>query len=44
VSRIVDCPIDDLRCDMPLEVDFRPLRFDGVDGEVVVPLFRPERR
>lgn len=44
VSRIVDCAIEDLRCDMPVIADFRPLRFDGVDGEVVVPMFRPERR
>ena len=44
VSRIVDCAIEDLRCDMPVIADFRPLRFDGVDGEVVVPFFRPEQK
>jgi len=41
VSRIVDCPIESLHADMRLTVDFRPLRFDGLAGEVVVPLFRP---
>lgn len=40
VSRIVDCAPEDLRIDMRLTVDFRPLRFDGVAGEVVVPFFR----
>ena len=41
VSLVVDCAPEALRCDMALRVDFRPLRFGGVAGEVVVPVFRP---
>ena len=48
VTTIVDCAPEDLRCDMPLGVVFRPLRFPGVSGEVIAPLFapmnKPERR
>ena len=38
---VVDAPADDLAVDMPLEAVFRPLEFTGVEGSVVVPLFRP---
>ena len=38
---VVDCEPDDLEVDMPLAVTFRPLRFTGVDGKVVAPLFTP---
>jgi hypothetical protein len=38
---VVDCPAERLRMDMPLIATFRPLRFSGVSGEVVAPLFRP---
>lgn len=38
---IVDSAPGDLRIDQPVEVTFRPLRFDGVPGEVTAPLFRP---
>jgi uncharacterized OB-fold protein len=41
VTRIVDCAVEDLAADMPLRAVFRPLRFPGVDGEVVAPLFTP---
>ena len=41
VTRIVDAEPADLRCDQRVVVTFRPLRFAGVDGEVVVPMFRP---
>jgi uncharacterized OB-fold protein len=41
VTRIVDCDVDDLRADMPVEVVFRPLTFPGVAGDVTAPLFRP---
>lgn len=44
VTRIVDCPLSELAVDMPVEVVFRPLRFAGVAGEVVAPLFAPARR
>ena len=42
VTYIVDCDPDTLRCDMPVRVVFRPLRYAGVRGEVVAPLFRPD--
>jgi uncharacterized OB-fold protein len=41
VTYIVDCPLDRLRCDMPVRAVFRPLRYTGVAGEVVAPLFAP---
>ena len=41
VTYIVDCPIDALRCDLPVRVVFRPLRYAGVEGEVVAPMFAP---
>ena len=40
-TMVVDCEPDDLEVDMPLAVTFRPLRFAGIDGEVVAPLFAP---
>jgi uncharacterized OB-fold protein len=40
-TQIVDCSPEDLVCDEPVEVVFRPLRFSGVDGEVTAPLWRP---
>ncbi len=41
VSYIVDCPIGSLRCDAPVRVVFRPLRYPGVPREVIAPLFAP---
>jgi len=38
---VVDCVPDRLRCDLPVRVVFRPLRFPGVAREVVAPLFAP---
>ena len=43
VTRIVDCAPEELRCDLPVMIVFRPLRFDGVAGEVIVPMFQPSR-
>lgn len=43
-TEIIDCPPGDLVCDQPVEVVFRPLRFSGVAGEVMAPLWRPCRR
>ena len=40
VTRLVDADPAALTCDLPVEVVFRPLRFTGIDGEVVVPFFR----
>ena len=40
VTRLVDADPSALACDAPVEVVFGPLRFVGIDGEVVVPLFR----
>lgn len=41
VTYVVDCAPDALRCDMPVRAVFRPLRYPGVTGEVVAPLFIP---
>jgi uncharacterized OB-fold protein len=38
---IVDCAPGDLRCDQPVRVVFRPLRYAGVERTVVAPLFTP---
>jgi uncharacterized OB-fold protein len=38
---IVDCPHDSLAIDMPVVVTFRPLRYSGVAGSVIAPLFAP---
>ena len=43
VTRIVDCDPECLRIDMPVRAVFRPLRFAGVEGEVIAPLFVPCR-
>lgn len=40
VTRIVDSRLEELRCDARVEVVFHPLRFAGVKGEVMAPLFR----
>lgn len=39
LSNIVECPPDDVRCEMPVEVAWRPLS-DGRN----LPVFRPVRR
>jgi uncharacterized OB-fold protein len=41
VTRIVDCPAQELRFEMPMRAVFRPLSFAGVPGEVIAPLFVP---
>jgi uncharacterized OB-fold protein len=41
VTRVVDCPLDALRIDMAVRVVFTPLRFPGLEREVVAPLFVP---
>jgi uncharacterized OB-fold protein len=41
VTSFVDCEPHDLRIEMPVEVVFRPLAFEGVEGSVTAPLFRP---
>ena len=41
VTRFVDCEPEDLRVDLPMQVVFRPLRYEDVEGEVVGPLFAP---
>jgi uncharacterized protein len=40
-TRVVDCDLDSLTFEMPLQVTFQPIRFHGVDGEVTAPLFAP---
>ena len=42
-SRLVDVDPEAVHIDMRVEAVFTPLRFAGVDGEVVAPLFRPAR-
>lgn len=44
VSYIVDCPPKNLRCDMPVSVVFCPLRYPGVAGKVVAPMFTPAEK
>ena len=41
VSYVVDCVPADLRCDLPVRVVFRPLRYPGVAREVSAPMFAP---
>lgn len=41
VTRVVDCDPARLAIDMPMRVVFRPLRFAGVPGEVMAPMFVP---
>jgi uncharacterized OB-fold protein len=38
---IVDCAAEDLRCDQPVHVVFRPLRYAGIERTVIAPLFTP---
>lgn len=40
-ARLVDVDPAVLAIDQPLEVAFAPLRFPGVDGEVIAPFWRP---
>jgi uncharacterized protein len=40
-TEIVDVAPSSLRFDLPVEAVFRPLSFEGVEGSVVAPLFRP---
>ena len=40
-TRMVDCDLDALEFELPVQVTFRPISFTGVDGEVVAPLFVP---
>ena len=42
VSYIVDCPFDELRCDLPLQVVFRTLHYPDTSNEVRAPLFAPQ--
>jgi hypothetical protein len=39
---IVDCDPAALRCDLPVRVVFRPLRFAGSERSVVAPMFVPD--
>jgi uncharacterized OB-fold protein len=43
VTSMVDCAPEDLVGDMPVSVVFRPMTFAGVEGEVLAPMFRPDR-
>jgi uncharacterized OB-fold protein len=40
-TRLVDADPAALAIDQPVEVVFGPLRFEGVDGEVTAPFWRP---
>jgi uncharacterized OB-fold protein len=44
VSYVVDCAPELLCCDMAVRVGFRPLRYPGVEGAVIAPMFRPEEK
>ncbi len=41
VSYVVDCSPAELRCDLPMRVVFRPLRYPGVARTVTAPMFVP---
>jgi uncharacterized OB-fold protein len=41
VTLIEDCAPEELAMEMPMQVDFRPLRFSGSDAAVTVPYFVP---
>ena len=41
VTTIVDARPEALRCDMPVQVVFRPLRFSGIERTVPAPMFAP---
>ena len=38
-TNIIDCDVDALEIGMPLRAVFRVLRFEGIEGQVVVPQF-----
>ena len=40
-TQLVDCDPAQLRCEMPVQVVFRPLRYSGVENELIAPLFTP---
>ena len=42
-TRIVEVDPEQLSIQLPVEVCFRPMSFDGVEGEVVAPFFRPSQ-
>lgn len=42
-TNLVDCDTDELRAGISLQAIFRPLEFSGVAGQVMAPLFGPER-
>src|SRR5262245_2241462 len=42
VTCVVDCVPEALRCDMPVRVVFRSLRYPGVEREVLAPMFAPD--
>ena len=44
VTRLVDADPEALVIDQPVEVTFRPMRFAGVDGQVMAPFFSPRSR
>jgi hypothetical protein len=41
VTCVVDCTPNALRCDMPVRVVFRPLRYAGIERTVLAPMFAP---
>lgn len=41
VTRVMDCEPESLQVDQPVCARFRPLRFAGVPGEVIAPVFVP---
>ena len=43
VTRLVDCDVDDLAFDQPVDVVFRDLAFPGIERTVTAPFFRPGR-
>jgi uncharacterized protein len=40
-TRVVDCAVTVVRCNMAVAVRFEPLRFAGVEGSVIAPVFAP---
>lgn len=41
VTRVVDAVPEELVPDQAVQVTFRPLQFEGVDGTVLAPFFKP---
>jgi uncharacterized OB-fold protein len=39
-TNIVNCPVDDVRCEMPVRVTFE--HHEDADGDVWIPLFEPD--